>query len=291
MNVGRYTTHHVMTGRHHRNGGVSRIDMCEDLGQLTDAGQTLVQYLFAEMVELEVDMVTVLTATPAFKNLHDHGACHYVTTGKVLGVGRITLHEALAVLVDQITTFTTTAFGHQHPGAINAGGVELPHLHVLHGEAGTQRHADTIAGIDQGIGGRSVDTSRSTGRHDSGLGFDVYDFASLDIHGDTAHHVTAGVFNQIYRKPLIEEGGVVLQVALIQRMQQRMTSTVSRRTGTGRLATLSKILGLATEGTLVDTTVIEARERQTHVLKLEYRFGAFGAHVFSRVLVSNVVAT
>src|SRR5690554_2587707 len=210
MDVGRNTAHHVMTGGHHRNGSLGRIDMREDLGQLTDAGQTLVEHLFTEMIELEVDMVAILTATATLEDLHNHGARHYVTTSKVLGVRCITLHEALAVLVDQVATFTPTAFGHQHSSAVDAGGMELPHLHVLHGETGTQRHADTIAGIDQGIGCGSVDTPRSTGRHDGGLGFDVYHFASLDVHGNTAHHVTASVFDQIDRKPLVEEGGVAL---------------------------------------------------------------------------------
>src|SRR5690554_1130147 len=127
MDVGRNTAHHVMAGRHYWNGGIGRIDMRKDLGQLADAGQALVEYLFTEVVKLEIDVVTVLTATPAFEDLHDHGACHHVTTGKVLGVGCITLHEALTILVDQITTFTTAALGHQHTSTIDTGGVELPH--------------------------------------------------------------------------------------------------------------------------------------------------------------------
>src|SRR5690606_8965259 len=116
----------------------------------------------------------------------DHRTSHDVTTGQVLGVRRIALHEALAMDVDQVTTFTTATFGHQHAGTGDTGGVELPHFDVLDRHTGTQRHADTVTGIDQGVGGGSVDATRAAGGQDHGLGTDVDGLAGLDADGDDA---------------------------------------------------------------------------------------------------------
>src|SRR5690606_24663128 len=163
VNVGRDTTHHVVTGRHYRNRLLDRVGMTEGLGQLTDTRQARVQYFFAQVVEFQVDVVTVRAATTAVEDFHHHGACDHVTTGKVLGVRCITLHEALAILVDQVATLTTAAFCYQDAGAGDAGRVELPHFNVLHRHASAQRHADTVAGVDQGVGGGRIDTAGTTG--------------------------------------------------------------------------------------------------------------------------------
>src|SRR5690606_2628097 len=114
----------------------------------------------------------------------DHGAGHDVTTGKVLGVGRVALHEALTVLVDQVTTFTTATFGNQYTSASDAGRVELPHLDVLHRHAGTQGHADTVTGVDQGVGGGGVDTTGTASGQNGGLGTDVLGLAGFDADRD-----------------------------------------------------------------------------------------------------------
>ncbi len=74
-------------------------------------------------------------------------------------------------------------------------------------------------------------------------------------------------------------------------MQQRVTGTVGSGTGTGRLATLTEVLGLATERTLVDTAGFGTGERQAHVVQFEDRSRAFLTHVFDSVLVTDVVGT
>src|SRR5690606_6614816 len=52
MNIGRHTTHHVVTGRHNWNGCMHRIYVCKGARQLTDARQLALQYFFAQMIEL-----------------------------------------------------------------------------------------------------------------------------------------------------------------------------------------------------------------------------------------------
>src|SRR5690606_9090859 len=204
---------------------------------------------------------------------------------------RITLHEALTVLVDQVSTFTTATFGNQYPGTGDAGRVELPHFHVLYRHTSAQRHADTVTGVDQGVGSRGIDAARATGGQYGGLGADVDGFAGFDADGDNTDDGAVLVLHQINCVPFVEEGGVVLDVGLIQGVQQRVTSTVGSGTGTGSLAAVTIILGLATERTLIDAALLGTGERQAHVLELEHGFGAYGTHVFDRVLVTDVVGT
>ncbi len=172
--------------------------------------------------------------------------------GQVLRVRRITLHEALAVGVDQVTAFAAATFGDQYTGAGDAGRVELPHLDVLHRHAGTQGHAHAVTGVDQRVGGGGVDTAGTASGQDHGLGTDVDGLAGLDADGDDADHRAVLVLHQVDRVPLVEERGAILQVGLVQGVQQRVAGTVGGGAGTGGLATLAEVLGLAAERTLVD---------------------------------------
>src|SRR5690606_41571154 len=91
--------------------------------------------------------------------------------------------------------------------------------------------------------------------------------------------------------PFIEEGGVVLDVVLVQGVQQRVTGTVGGGTGTGSLTALTVVLGLTTEGALIDAALLGAGARQTHVLQLEHGLRTYGAHVFAGILVTEAVGT
>src|SRR5690606_34111865 len=124
-----------------------------------------------------------------------------------------------------------------------------------------------------------------------GLGADVDGFAGFDADGDNTDDGAVLVLDQINCVPFVEEGGVVLDVGLIQGVQQRVTGTVGSGTGTGSLAAVTIILGLTTERTLIDAALLGTGERQAHMLELEHGFGAYGTHVFDRVLVTDVVGT
>ena len=66
-----------------------------------------------------------------FADLDGHGARDDVARGEVLGVGRIALHEALALGIGEVAALAAHALGDQHAGAEDAGRVELDELHVL----------------------------------------------------------------------------------------------------------------------------------------------------------------
>ncbi|RMR08229.1 hypothetical protein ALP93_05454 [Pseudomonas syringae pv. helianthi] len=265
--------------------------MRKRLGQLHDAWQTTVQHFFTQVIELEHHMVAIRTTAVAGNDFLDHGTRHNVTTGKVLGVRSITLHETLAVLVDQVAAFTTAALSDQYTCAGNAGRVELPHLDVLHRHACAQRHADTVTGIDQGIGGRRVDAACTSGRQHGCIGTDIRGFACFNADCDDADKGAIVILYQVDCVVFVEEYSAGLQVGLIQGMQECVAGTVGRCTGTRSLPALAEVLGLATERTLVDATLLGTGERQAHVFKFEDRFRTYGTHVLDSVLVTDVVGT
>lgn len=267
MDVGGNAAHHVVAGRDHRDRRDDRVDVGEGLGQFADAGQAAVQDFLAEVVELQQHVVLVRAHAVAGQDFLDHGTGDHVAAGQVLRVRRITLHEALAVGVDQVTAFAAATFGDQYTGAGDAGRVELPHLDVLHRHAGTQGHAHAVTGVDQRVGGGGVDTAGTASGQDHGLGTDVDGLAGLDADGDDADHRAVLVLHQVDRVPLVEERGAILQVGLVQGVQQRVAGTVGGGAGTGGLATLAEVLGLAAERTLVDAAGFGTGERQAHVLE------------------------
>src|SRR3546814_5834330 len=58
--------------------------------------------------------VAAVPATAAFLDFLVHGARNEIARSQVLERGRIALHEALAVLVQQDAAFAAHAFGNQH---------------------------------------------------------------------------------------------------------------------------------------------------------------------------------
>ncbi len=185
MNVGGNAAHHVVAGWNDRNRRDHRVDVGEGLGQLADTWQAAVQHFLAQVVQLQQYVVACSGHAVAGDDFLDHGTGNNVAAGQVFGVRRVTLHEALAVVVDQVATFTAATFGYQYTGAGDAGRVELPHFDVLHRNAGTQGHADTVTGIDQGVGGGGVDTTCTASGQNGGLGPDVDGFAGFDADAIT----------------------------------------------------------------------------------------------------------
>src|SRR5690606_33985843 len=93
------------------------------------------------------------------------------------------------------------------------------------------------------------------------------------IDGDDTNHGAILVFYQIYRKPFIQENGLVFEVTLIKGMQKRVAGPVCRRTSPCSLATFTEVFGLSTEGTLIDAATLGTGEWKPHVLQFETASG------------------
>ena len=113
--------------------------------------------------------------------------------------------------------------------------------------------------------------------------------AGFHFQRDHAEHVAVGVADQVERHPLDEEVGAGADVALVQRVQQRVAGAVGR--GAGALhRLLAEVGGVAAERTLVDGAVGIAVERHAEVFELVDDLRRFAAHEFDGVLVAQVVA-
>ena len=160
-------------------------------------------------------MVTIRSAAAPLENLHNHRSSDHVATCKILGVRCVPLHEPLTILINEVTALASTPFGHQRAGTVNTGGVELPHLHILSGHTGSQRHAHAVPGIDVRVSSRCINSTRTARRKDRCLGFHINSFTRLDTDRDHTDHCTILIFHQIDSEPFVKEDRLVFDVVLI----------------------------------------------------------------------------
>jgi len=80
----------------------------------------------------------------------------------------------------------------------------------------------------------------------------------------------------------------VFQALLVERVQDGVAGSVGRRTGALRHL-LSVTYGLAAKGTLIDFTVLDAREWNAVVFELQHSGYGFPAHVLDGVLVAEPI--
>ena len=98
------------------------------------------------------------------------GAGDDVARGQLQLVGRVLLHEALALGVEQPGALAAGALGDQQPVARQRRRVVLDHLHVHQPGADPVGLGDAVAGHDQPVGGGPVGLAGAAGGEDHGLG-------------------------------------------------------------------------------------------------------------------------
>src|SRR5574340_229727 len=177
----------------------------------------------------------------------------------------------------------------QQARAGNPGWMKLPEFHVLQWQSGSQHHAEAVSGIDHGIAAVAEHTPCPAGCEQRRTRLDQQRLAGLDRNGGDTEAIAVGVAQQIECEILVEELRAMLDILLVKRVQQRMAGAVGSGTRPrGLLA--AEVLRLAAEGTLVDGAVVEARERQPHVLEFVYCAGGLTAHELDRILIPQPVA-
>ena len=288
--IRRDAAHLIMHRRRHRDRIADRVGVGELDRDLADPRQPMLDQFRAEMIELEQQVVALGTAAAALLDLGDHSARHHVAARQVLGVRRVALHEALAVLVDQIAALAAHALGDEHPGARHAAGVELPELHVLQRQPGAGGHSQAVAGVDESVGREQVDTAGAAGRQEHRFRLQQIELAALHLEGrDADDGAVLRVAHQVECHPFDEELRVGAHVLLVQRVQHRVPGAIGRRAGAHRHLRAAVVLRVAAERALIDLAVLEAVEGHAHVLELDHHLDGAAAHVFDRVLVAEVV--
>merc|ERR1719512_439794 len=163
---------HINTGKDHRGLG--------------DAGQSGGQLLWGQVVQLQVDVILLRSTASTLSDLNGHGSADNVSGGQVLGDRGVSLHEPLALAVDEVTSLASAALSHKAASAVDAGRVELDKLHVLVGEPGPADHGGAVPGAGVGRGGGEVGLARAACGHDGVLGAEPVDGAVLEAESDHA---------------------------------------------------------------------------------------------------------
>ena len=83
--------------------------------------------------------------------------------------------------IGQIAAFAAHAFGDQHAGAEDAGGMELHELHILKRQAGAQHHGIAVAGLRVRTGAGEIDAAIAARRHDHLVRAEAVDRAVVEI--------------------------------------------------------------------------------------------------------------
>jgi hypothetical protein len=281
--------HLVVNRRHHRNRFTGHVHVGEVDADLVHRRQTLHDRLGTQVVELQQHVVLVGTTTAAFLDFLVHAARDEIARRQVLQRGRIPLHEALAVAVDQDRALAAAAFGQQHAGTGDTGRVELPELHVFERQAGAGGHAQAVAGVDEGIGGGGKNAAGASGRQHRGLGLKNVQFAGFHFECGHANHVAFGVANQVQRHPFDEErvcAPCTFCWYSVCNIACPVRSAAAQARSTGLFAVVG---GVSAERTLVDRAVGVAVERHAHVFQVVDDLGRFTAHELDRILVAQPV--
>lgn len=83
--VGWDSTHIVVDGGHNWSWLLRNIDICEDLGGLSNAWQSLVEDSRVEMVQMQIHVIFLRSTTSSLNNFHSHRSADYVSGGQILG--------------------------------------------------------------------------------------------------------------------------------------------------------------------------------------------------------------
>ena len=287
--VGRHSAHVVVDGGQHRDRLARHVDAGENLRGLGDAGQALGDDFGVEMLDMQVDVVPVLADAPPIAHLDGHRARDHVARGEILHIGRVALHEALALRIGEIAALAAHPLGDQAAGAVDAGRVELDELHVLERQPGPEHHRVAVAGLGMRAGAGEIGPAVAARRDHRHLRLEAVDGPVVEVPRHDAAHRSRLVDEQVDREILNEEFRVVAQRLLVERVQDSMPGPVGRGRGAPCRRSLAVARGHAAERTLVDLAFRGARERHPVMFELDHRRDRLAAHIFDRVLIAEPV--
>jgi hypothetical protein len=167
---------------------------------------------------------------------------------------------------------------------------ELPEFHVFQRNAGSRRHAQPVAGVDERVGAGGIDPPRPAGGEQHRARMHDRDFAGFHFHRGHAQHLPGGIADQVQRHPFDEKVGVGAQVALVERVQHGVAGAVGGA-ATALHRTLAEVLRMSAEGPLINRAVVVAVEGHAEVLQFQHHLRRLAAEEFDRVLVAQIIRT
>ena len=253
----------------------------EVLADEHDLAQGLVDALARHDRDVERD--GAVREAAALVDLGLLGAADDVARGQLHLVGRVLLHEALALGVQQVGTLAARALGDQEALARQRRRVVLDHLHVHQLRPDAVGLGDPVAGADQGVGGRLPDLAVAAAGEDHGLGAEQLHRAVADVAADGADAVALVIDGQRGREVLLVAGDVVgvLHQLLVEDVHDRLAGDVGDVVGAGGRG--------AAEGARAELALLVAVEGDPEVLEVQQLLRRLLAHDLDRVLVGQVV--
>ena len=284
---------HIVVHRRRYGQRFSRqINAGKNLAAFGDPRQPLTQHLGINVIQMQVDVVTVGAYAAAFAHFQRHRTADNVARCKVLSTWSVTLHEALAFAVCEVTTLAARALCDQHARAVNTGRVELYKLHILQRQAGAEDHAATIASAGVRRRRGEIAAAITTGCQHYGLRAETMDRAIIEAHCGHADAFPISALarhNQVKREIFDEEVRIILQALLIQRVKHGVAGTVSRSASTLHRRAFTHILHVAAKRALVNRAIFVAAEGHACMLQLVNRCWRFTSEIFNRVLITQPV--
>ena len=278
--VGLDAAHVVVGAGPDRDRCVDRVDTRVGHRELARARQLREDLLGAEVAQIEEDGAVDAAAGLDLGGL---GARDDVARGELERVRGVALHEALALLVDQVATLAAAALGDEDPARVHRRRVELHELHVLQRQPGAERHRHAVAGAGVRVRRRPEDPADAAGGEDHRLAGEQLDAAVHQVPRDDAG-AAAAVDHEPEREELLVDdhafGHPLLQL-LVEHLDQDVPGDVGRVDGARRAG--------GTERPLVEPPVGVAREHAAPVLELVDVARRLGREDLDRVLVAEVV--
>ncbi len=234
-------------------------------------------------------MVFLRPDATAFLDFNGHRAADDIARGEVFRMRGITLHEPLALAVDEVAAFAARAFRDEAARAIDAGGVELHELHILQGNAGAHGHAATIAGAGVRRGGAEIGAAIAAGGHHRLLAVETVQRAVIQVPGEHAAALAVIGHQQVEGEIFDEELGLVAQRLGVKRVEDGVAGAVGRGAGALGGGAFAILRGHAAEGALVDFALLGARERHAVMFELDDGIRRLAAHIFDRILVAQPI--
>ena len=274
--------HGVVVGRADGHGVGDHVDTLELECEVADLGQALHDLVGAQVAHVEHHVALhALAKAAALLDLSLDGACDEVARAELHLLGCVALHEALALVVDEVAALAAAGLGQERAAARKSRGVELDHLGVLDGHARPHRRGDAVAGHVRGVGRAGpVDAPKAAGAQDDALGLEGDDLAGAQVDGDEAGDAVF-IGCDVEQVELVVEDDVVLQAVLVERVEDDVAGLVLR-VAAARVACAAK-------GTLCDAALVVAGVGDAHALELEDQLRHAAAEELDGVLVCQVV--
>ncbi|CAB4569592.1 unannotated protein [freshwater metagenome] len=151
LDVGRNTTHCVVSGGHNRNGLNDGVDAQVGARKFGDVRKFGFENLSPEVGAVEQNIVFVRPGAATLNDLLHHATGDDVSRCEVLDGRRVTLHKSLTRCVAKNGTLATSTLGEQDAQTSETRRVELVELHVFERDALAPDNAHAVTGEGVGV--------------------------------------------------------------------------------------------------------------------------------------------